>query len=194
MAHGEITSILQRWSDGDSTALESLLPLVYSDLRKLARAHIAGERAGATLQPTALVHEAYLRLCGQENVNWQNRAQFFGIFAQMMRRVLVDVARRHKASKRGGGAPLAEFDEAYMASEEKREEWLAVNEALDKFEKIDPERARIVELRYFAGFSVEEIAALLAVSTTTIKRDWAVARSWLYRALKDSGHGNRTLE
>jgi RNA polymerase sigma factor (TIGR02999 family) len=190
----DITSLLKRWSAGDAAAIDDLLPLVYDDLRRLARRNFQRERPDHTLAATALVHEAYLRLAGQQRQTMENRAQFFYMSGEIMRRVLIDHARRHRAAKRGGAAAKVELDEAFMVSEQKQEEWLAVHEALEKFAVIDPARTRIVELRYFAGFTVEEIAELEGRPLTAVKRDWAVARTWLHRALTEAKLGSAALE
>lgn len=194
MPDSDITVLLQRWSSGDHSAVDELLPLVYDDLRQLARRNVRMERQDHTLAATALVHEAFVKLAGQNRLNLENRAQFFYISGQMMRRVLIDHARRHKSAKRGGAAAKVELDEAFMAPEERQEEWLAVDEALEKFSAIDPRRARLVELRYFAGFTVEEIAEMESRSVATVKRDWAIARSWLHRALSEAEVGRTTLD
>ena len=190
----EITLLIKRWTAGDSTALDDLFPLVYEDLHGLARRKFNDERPDHTLAATALVHEAYLRLAGQQRQTMENRAQFFYMSAEIMRRILIDHARRHRAARRGGTAVKLELDEALLASEDKQEQWLAVNEALDRFAVIDPARARIVELRYFAGFTVEEIASLEGRSLTAVKGDWAIARSWLHRALSEVEHGFTALD
>jgi RNA polymerase sigma-70 factor (ECF subfamily) len=194
MTDNDITAILQQWAAGDASALDQLMPLVYNDLRRLARSRLRNEGPDCTLQPTALVHEAFLRLTGQREPDMQTRGQFFHLAAKLMRRILIDHAKRRKAVKRGGDKEDLVLDEALASTPEKFEEWLAVDEALDQFASIDPFRARIVELRYFAGFSVEEVAELMRISATTARRDWAVARCWLQRRLEDSKHGSATLE
>ena len=190
----DITALLQRWSAGDTAAIDDLLPLVYDDLRRLARRNFRRERPDHTLAATALVHEAYLRLAGQQRQTIENRAQFFYMSGEIMRRILIDHARRHRAAKRGGVAAKVELDEALLASEEKQEEWLAVHEALTRFAAIDPARTRIVELRYFAGFTVEEIADLEGRPLISVKRDWVIARTWLQRALTETNIGPAALE
>jgi len=180
----DVTGLLKRWSAGDRQAQESLFPLVYEELRALAAASFRSERKDHTLQPTALVHEAYLRLIGQDRVAWQNRAHFFGIAAQMMRRILVDHARRKKARKRDA----ATFRVELAAQEEGAPvdldpEILALDEALKELEALDPRQAQIVELRFFGGLTVEETAEVTAVGTATVKREWRTARAWLRREL-----------
>jgi RNA polymerase sigma factor (TIGR02999 family) len=179
-AGGEVTSLLKHWSGGDREALERLMPLVYDELRKLARAYLRSERPDHTLQPTALVHEAYIRLIDQKNVVWQNRAHFFGIASQMMRRILVDHARRRQAAKRG--APTFHLsDPAGEPVRERDPELLALDRALTDLERLDPRQARVVEMRFFGGLTVEEIAEVAGLSSTTVKREWRTARAWLRR-------------
>jgi RNA polymerase sigma factor (TIGR02999 family) len=178
-----VTRLLQRWSDGDAQAREEVLPLVYDELRKLAQAYLRRERAGHTLETSGLIHEAFLKLLGQEHVSWQNRSHFFGIAAQSMRRILVDYARRRGRTKRGGEAEIVVFDEAWQAAVERPEELLALDEALERLAEVDPERARLVELRFFAGFSHEEIADLMGISLSTVERRWRLARAFLYDAM-----------
>jgi len=182
-ANGEVTALLRDWSGGDQRALERLLPLVYGELRKLAASYMRRERSDHTLQPTALVHEAYLRLVDQRAVDWRNRAHFFGIAARMMRRILVDHARRRQAAKRDGAAyrisGSADSDEA-----ERDPDLLALDVALDGLEALDPRQARIIELRFFGGLTVEETAEVAGISTATVKREWQTARAWLARELR----------
>lgn len=178
-----VTQLLARWTGGDKQALEDLLPLVYDELRRLARRYLQQERPGHTLQSTALVHEAYLRLVDQ-NVSWQNRAHFFGIAAQMMRRILVDHARSRSAAKRGDGACRVTLDEGLIALEQRDLDVVALDDALTKLSTIDPQQARIVELRFFAGLSIEETSEVLHVSPATVKRDWAMAKAWLHREMR----------
>jgi RNA polymerase sigma-70 factor, ECF subfamily len=178
-----LTELLVAWSDGDQKALNDLFPLVYDELRQLARRHMRRERRGHTLRTTALVNDAYLRLVDQRQVRWQNRAHFFAIAAQMMRRILVDHARAKHYEKRGGGAAHVPLEEAAVVSEGKAAEILALDEALRALAEIDPRRASVVELRYFGGLSNEEIAEVLKVSTNTVTRDWNMARAWLYHEL-----------
>ncbi|MDT4898471.1 MAG: hypothetical protein QOH25_3548 [Acidobacteriota bacterium] len=179
----EVTQILHEWSGGDSNAPERLMPFVYDELRRLARSFLARERAGHTLQPTALVNEAYLRLVDQTRVNWQSRAHFYGVAASMMRRVLLDHARTHAAGKRGGTAIRLSLDDLQIPLEERAAGLLALDEALVRLAEMDERKSRVVELRFFAGMSEEEIAELLGVSVRTVLRDWKTARLWLYREL-----------
>ena len=180
----DVTGLLRRWEEGDKEALEELMPLVYSELRRLAAHYLRIERSGHTLQPTALVHEAYLRLVDQKHVAWQNRAHFFGIAARMMRRVLVDHARRRAAGKRNA----ATYQIAPEGAEADRDlEILALHDALTGLERLDARQARIVELRFFGGLSVEETAEAAGVSTATVKREWRTARAWLRRELDSAG-------
>lgn len=184
---GEVTQLLAEWSLGRKDALARLIPLVYTELRRIAGRYMRDERLGHTLQPTALVHEAFLRLVGQEHADWRNRAQFLGVAAQMMRRLLVDHARQRATAKRGG--PLVTFTDAALhigADAGKSEEILAVDEALQRLGRLDRQQAHIVELRYFGGLSVEEVATALEISPRTVKRDWAMAKAWL-RAQLTSG-------
>ena len=181
-----VTQLLLAWSDGDEAALERLLPLVEAELRVLARRYMARERGGHTLQPTALVHEAFLRLIDARHVRWQNRAHFMGIAARLMRRVLVDHARARGYQKRGGGAAKVTFSEelAVTASPALDLDLVALDQALESLATVDARKARVIELRFFGGLSVEETAEALHLSTDTIKRDWRLAKLWLLRALK----------
>jgi RNA polymerase sigma factor (TIGR02999 family) len=178
----DVTQLLLKWGNGDREALENLLPLVYRELHQLASRYLRRERSDHTLQATALVHEAYLKLIDQREVRWQNRAHFFGVAAQAMRRILVDHARGHMAAKRGsGGVKLSlEDNEAAIVSAEKAEEMVALDEALTRLAEIDPQKSRIVELRFFGGLSIEETAEVLGIGTATVIRQWRVARAWLY--------------
>jgi len=180
---GEVTNLLIELKNGNREAESRLMPLVYHELRRLASRYMRGERPGHTLQATALVHEAYLRLVGHEDVDWQNRAHFFGVAANLMRRILVDHARAKQAKKRGGGDQKVSLDVAVLVRPEAPEQFLALDEALERLAKRDPRQARIVELRYFGGLSEEEAAEILEVSVRTVKRDWSVARAWLYQQL-----------
>lgn len=176
--------MLLDWGQGDQEAMAKLLPLVYDELRRLAASYLRRERPGHTLQPTALVHEAYFRLVDQKKANWQNRAHFFGIAAQIMRRVLIDHARSHLYAKRGGGAQRLPLDEAIGLPEGQRDvEIVALDKALNKLELLDPRQGRIVELRYFGGLSIEATAEVLGISPATVKREWGVARAWLHRQI-----------
>jgi RNA polymerase sigma-70 factor, ECF subfamily len=180
-----VTQLLVDWSNGDQKALDKLMPLVYSELRRLASNYLRRERQGHTLQPTALVNEAYLKLIDQKNARWQNRAQFFGVSAQLMRRILVDHARAHEADKRGG----SDQHRLSITSAEKfvkptQVDLLALHEALEELATIDPQQARIVELRFFGGLSIEETAEVLHIGHATVERDWKMARAWLRRKLE----------
>jgi RNA polymerase sigma factor (TIGR02999 family) len=175
----EVTALLREWAAGDRAALERLMPLVYGELRKLAASQLRAERRNHTLQPTALVNEAYLRLVGQRSVSWVNRAHFFGIAAQMMRRVLVDHARKRGAAKRNPGAVYLDLDPSEAGGADRAPELLALDDALTELEKLDPRQAKVVELRFFAGLSVEETAEVAGISTATVKRDWKTARAFL---------------
>jgi RNA polymerase sigma factor (TIGR02999 family) len=180
-----ITQLLIDWGKGDQAALEKLMPLVYSELRRLASNYLRRERAGHTLQPTALVNEAYLKLVDQRNAKWQNRAHFFGISAQLMRRILVDHARHHQAARRGGsGQQRISLTSAQTLVKQPEVDLLALNEALDELTKMDPQQGRIVELKFFGGLSIEEIAEVLGIGHATVERDWKVARAWLRRQLE----------
>jgi len=179
----EVTQLLIAWSNGDQEALEKLVPLVYDELRRIARRYMKREHAGHTLQTTALVNEAYLRLIEQKGMKWQNRAHFFAISAQLMRRILVSMARARHANKRGGEVRQVSLDEALVISEERAEELVALDEAMNELAVLDPRRSRVVELRYFGGLSVEETAEVLNISPETVMRDWKKAKAWLYTEL-----------
>lgn len=181
--HREVSQLLADLRDGDSAALDELMPLVYGELRRLAHRYMQRERAGHTLQTTALVHEAYTRLCGGQQVAWQNRAHFFGVAARVMRHLLVDHARSRGYAKRGGGVRRVTLEQAALVSPERSAEVLALDEALERFAVLDPRKSRLVELRYFGGLSVEETAEVLGVSGITVKREWLKAKAWLYREL-----------
>jgi RNA polymerase sigma factor (TIGR02999 family) len=181
----DITGLLLAWSDGDREALERLTPLVYRELKKLAESYLRRERPGHTLQPTALAHEAYLRLIDQQNVRWQNRAHFFGIAAQAMRRILVDHARARLAEKRGSGMAVS-LDEAIDVSDQRADQLLALDEALKTLAGLDPQQSRVVELKYFGGMTLEETAEVLGVSRATVIREWRMAKAWLYDELSKS--------
>lgn len=180
---GNVTALLGDWSRGNQSALNQLLPLVYEELRRIATRQIRAERSGHTLQPTALVHEVYLRLVDQRSVDWESRAHFFGVAAQVMRRILVDYARRHSATKRGHGIPCVPIDEAKNATAPDVIPVLALDHALDRLAEMDEELARIVELRAFGGMTIEEAACVLRVSPSTAKREWRTAKAWLTREL-----------
>jgi RNA polymerase sigma factor (TIGR02999 family) len=182
----DITRLLQEWQDGNRDALERLMPLVYDELHLLASRYLARENGSHTLQPTALVNEAYLKLIGQRAVDWQNRSHFFGIAAQLMRRILVDHARRVGRSKRGGDMPKVSLDDASPAIVDAAVDAVdafELDRALNRLEALDRQQARIVELRFFAGLTIQETAEVMQLSSGTVKRDWAVARAWLYREL-----------
>ena len=180
----QLTQLLQSWSEGNQEALDKLAPLVYDELHRLARHYMRGERTGHTLQTTELVNEAYVRLIDWKNVRWQNRAHFFGVAAQMMRRILVDVARSRRFAKRGGDACRVSLSEAADVSSERGEDFIALDEALQSLAAIDERKSRIVELRFFGGLSVEESAEVLGVSPQTVMRDWKLAKVWLTRELQ----------
>jgi len=180
-----VTQLLLDWSKGDQAALDKLMPLVYSELRRLASNYLRRERPGHTLQPTALVNEAYLKLVDQRNAKWQNRAQFFGIAAQLMRRILVDHARQHQAVKRGGSdQQRLSITSAEVLIKQPELDLLALNEALDELGRLDPQQSRIVELKFFGGLSIEEIAEVLGIGHATVERDWKMARAWLRKQLE----------
>ena len=184
-ARKDVTDLLIEWSKGDQEALNKLMPLVYDELHRLASRYLRRERHGHTLQTTALVHEAYLKLVDQRNANWQNRMQFFSAAAQVMRHVLVDYARRHRAFKRGGDYCRLSLDQAVLSSEEKDAGLLALNEALNNLAAIDPQQSRVVELRVFGGLTVEETAEALGISARTVKREWSMAKAWLHRQIRN---------
>ncbi|HEV2834813.1 MAG TPA: sigma-70 family RNA polymerase sigma factor [Pyrinomonadaceae bacterium] len=182
----EITELLAEWSDGNQSALDQLYPLVYDELHRLARRYMSRERKGHTLQTTALINEAYVRLVDQKNVHWANRSHFFAISAQIMRRILIDHARRHAYAKRGGGAKQVSLEEAATVAPGVGVEMVRLDEALKSLAEIDPRRSQVVELRYFGGLNNEEIAGVLNVSENTVTRDWNMARAWLYNQLTES--------
>jgi RNA polymerase sigma factor (TIGR02999 family) len=189
-----VTALLVEIANGNQAAQEKLVPLVYDQLKRLARRYMRRERAGHTLQTTALVHEAYLKLVGQHSPHWQSRDQFYGIAAQLMRRILIDHARRHLREKRGGTQVILPLEEALAFTPEHSEDLLKLDEALDRLSKLDPRQGRIVELRFFGGLSVEETSRFLNVSPITVKRDWAVAKVWLYGELRpDHGDDGKTV-
>jgi len=180
----EVTRLLQAWSAGEQGAFDKLVPMVYEELHRLAQHYMAQERPGHSLQTTALVNEAYLRLVGGKPVSWQNRAHFFGVSAQLMRRILVDFARSRRSLRRGGGAQAVSFDEALVVSPEPGADLVALDDALRALAAIDPRRGRVVELRFFGGLSVEETAEVLKVSVETVMHDWKLAKAWLQRELE----------
>lgn len=177
----DITGLLRRWSEGDRAALAELTPLVYEGLRRLARHHLAGEHLEQTLTTTALVHEAWLRLVTVKDAHWQDRAHFFALCAQLMRRILVDHARARLRACRGGGAQRVSLEEALLVSEERSPLLVALDDALNALSKLDPRQGRVVELRFFGGLSVEDAAAVLKISPDSVKRDWRLAKAWLMR-------------
>ncbi len=180
----EITQLLVAWGDGDKEALDDLMPFVYQELRRLAKNYMRNQRSDHTLQTTALVNEAYLRLIDSSQVRWQNRTHFFAISAQLMRRILIDFARAKNANKRGGDSPKITFDERLPVSVEKETELIALDEALKELAVMSPRQAQIVEMRYFGGMNEKEIGEALEISTRTVRRDWRVAKAWLFRKLK----------
>ena len=182
-ARSEVTQLLQQWSDGRQEALDRLLPQIYAELRRLASSYLRRERRDHTLQPTALVHEAFLKLVDQRAVRWQNRAHFFGIAAQAMRRILVDHARGHAADKRGAGAERVSLDDAQLAGAMPDIDILALDEVLTRLATLDPQQSRVVDLRFFGGLTMEETAEVLHISPATVGRDWTMAKAWLYAEL-----------
>jgi len=182
----EITRMPGEFSHGNNEVLEDLLPIVYDELKRIAAGYLRRERADHTLQTTALVNESYLRLRGQTRISWQNRSHFFGVAAQIMRRILIDHARSGNAGKRGGGSKVVQFDESIDKMQESKTELIRLNEALDDLAKIDPPKARLVELRYFGGLSFEEAAQVLGISHATAKRHWRIARAFLYGHLSQN--------
>jgi RNA polymerase sigma-70 factor, ECF subfamily len=187
----EVTQLLVAWSNGDQTALDQLMPLIYDELRRIAARYLRAERRGHTLQTSALVNEAYLKLAACDEVAWDGRAHFFGAASQAMRRVLVDYARTRQRIKHGGEARRIELDDALNVAEERAAEMIALDDALTDLAKLDPRKSRVVELRYFGGLSVEETAAVLGVSAPTVIRDWNTARAWLLRAVGQSSLDNQ---
>jgi len=187
----EVTQLLLAWSHGDQAALEQLTPLVYAELHRLAKRYLGGERRGHTLQTTALVNEAYLRLIDWKNVEWQNRAHFFGVSAQLMRRILVDFARSRHYAKRGGEAEQVSLAEASMVAQGRSTALVALDDALQALAALDPRQSQVVELRFFGGLSLEETAEVLKVSPATVRRDWSLAQAWLHRELNKTATGDR---
>jgi RNA polymerase sigma-70 factor (ECF subfamily) len=182
-----LTELLTEWRQGDKAALETLTPLVYDELRRIAHRYMQSEREGHTLQTTALVNEAYLRLEDQHRIEWQNRAHFFAVTAQVMRHILIDHARKRHYAKRGGEGQQVPLEEAVLMSQPRAAELVALDEALDELAKLDLRKSRVVELRYFGGLSLEETAEVLEISPMTVRRDWRVAKAWLYRRMKAEG-------
>jgi RNA polymerase sigma factor (TIGR02999 family) len=183
-----LTSLLIEWQEGDKTALDRLTPLVYDELRRIAHRYVRRERNGHTLETTALVNEAYVRLAGSKNIAWENRSHFFAATAQVMRHVLIDHARRRLYAKRGGDAQHVPLDDAQSEmTEERADELVALNEALDELAKLDSRKASVVEMRYFGGLSLEETAEVLNISPMTVRRDWRAAKAWLFRKMRAEG-------
>lgn len=189
----EVTLLLNKLGDGDENAAAQLVPLVYQELRRMASQCLRNERPGHTLQATALVHEAYLKLAGQRDARWQNRAHFFAVASQLMRRILVDYARAQLRSKRGGKQQRVSLDDLLLVSPDRTDELLAINELLARLEAMDPRQGRIVELRYFGGLTIDETAEVLRVSSKTVLREWNLAKAWLYGKLKEH-HGDDARE
>jgi RNA polymerase sigma factor (TIGR02999 family) len=190
----QVSTLLQAWSEGDQCALERLTPIVYNELRRLARHYMRGERSGHTLQTTALVNEAYVRLTDYKRMRWENRAHFFAVSAQLMRRILVDHARRRNL-KRGRGMQRVSLEDTAAIGATRDDDFVALDEALRELARLDPREARIVELRFFGGLSVEEAAEVLKISAVTVMRDWSTARAWLYREMsRKRKNGSRALE
>ena len=185
-ARHQITELLAEWREGNQSALDELYPLVYDELHRLARRYMSKERKDHTLQTTALINEAYVRMVDQKNVNWANRSHFFAISAQIMRRILIDHARRHAYAKRGGGAQQVSLEEVAALVPEQGRELMRLDEALKSLAERDPRRSQVVELRYFGGLNNEEIAGVLHVSENTVTRDWNMARAWLYQQLTEN--------
>lgn len=182
----EVTQLLLDWSDGDHQAFDALMPLVYDELRQMAHRYMSRERSGHTLQTSALVNEAYLRLVDQKRVHWQNRAHFFAVAAQAMRRILVDHARKHRYAKRGGGAQKVSLDDVAVLSDERAGDLLALDEALKGLAAIDPQQSRVVELRFFGGLTIEETSEVMKLSVDMVKREWSTAKAWLFREMSKS--------
>jgi RNA polymerase sigma factor (TIGR02999 family) len=187
LSHNDVTGLLHEWRQGDKHALDKLMPIVYDELRRIAHRYMQKEHDGHTLQTTALINEAYVRLVGQQKIEWQNRNHFFAVTAQVMRHLLIDHARRHNFARRGGGVEHVALDDATMMSSERAVELIALDEALSEFSQLDPRKSRVVELRYFGGLSLEETAEVLDISLMTVRRDWRAAKAWLYRRMKDEG-------
>lgn len=181
----DLTGLLIEWRQGDRAALDKLTPLVYDEIRRIAHRYMQGEREGHTLQTTALVNEAYLRLADQQKIEWQNRSHFFAVTAQMMRHTLIDHARRRHYAKRGGEAHQVPLEEGVLMSQPRAAELVALDEALNELARLDPRKSRVVELRYFGGLSLEETATVMEVSPMTVRRDWRAAKAWLFRRMKD---------
>ena len=181
----EVTQLLSDWGKGDRSALDKLFPLVQSELRRIAQRQMSQERPGHTLQATALVNEAYLKLAGQQGFDWHNRAHFFAVCAQVMRHILIDHARAHARDKRGGGAIQVSLNEALVVAEDQAAHFIALDDALRMLESLDPQKGKIIELRYFGGLSIEEAAEVLHISPRTVRREWQRAKAWLYRMMTE---------
>lgn len=181
----EVTQLLADWAKGDHSALDKVFPLVHSELRRIAQRQMSQERPGHTLQATALVNEAYLKLAGHEGFDWQNRAHFFAVCAQVMRHILIDHARAHARDKRGGGMAKVSLNDALVVVEDQASHFIALDEALRMLERLDPQKGKIVELRYFGGLSVEEAAEVMNISPRTVRREWQRAKAWLYRMMTE---------
>jgi len=186
LSDGQVTILLQAMNRGDKSAADQLLPLVYSELHRLAKGYMSRERRDHTLQPTALINQAYLRIAQQENVEWQNHSHFIGFAANVMRRVLVDHARERNAAMRGGKQVRVDLDEGIAVSKERSAEILLLEDALTRLEQLNPRQAKVVEMRYFGGLSVEEVASVLGIAPRSVKRDWALARMWLFEEIQKS--------
>ena len=186
MSDHAVTALLLDWGRGDQSALDRLMPLVYAELRRVAQNQLRSELPGHTLQPTALVHETYLRLVDQQRIQWRNRAQFFAVAAQLIRRILVDHARQRHAAKRGGMATRLQLDSSIASTAGDIVDAIALDTALKGLESLDPQQARVIELRFYGGLSIEETASALGISPATVNRDWVAAKAWLYRQLQDS--------
>ncbi len=182
----QVTQLLLRWRSGDREALDVMMPLVYRELRDIAHRYLARERPGHTLQSTSLVHEAYLRMVEQDFPNWQNRAHFFAVAAQLMRQILVDYARHHQAGKRGGSECRLTLDESEQAPQPVDVDVIALDDALNTLAKMDPQQSHVIELKFFAGLSIEDTSEAMGISPSTVKRDWITARAWLFRELNRS--------
>ena len=183
MPSDKVTQLLCELTGGNRAVVDELTPLVYSELKRIAGAQLRSERVGHTLQATALVHEAYMKLVDQRGVSWQNRAHFFGIASQIMRRILLDYAKAQKREKRGGGAHKTSLDEALVVAEDRASDLVRIDEALTRLEALDPRQAKVVELRFFGGLNVDETAEAMGISAPTVKREWAMAKAWLHREL-----------
>jgi RNA polymerase sigma factor (TIGR02999 family) len=182
--HSQVTKLLIKWSDGDKTALDQLIPLVHSELRRMARRYMGRQSPGHTLQTSALINEAYLRLVDQQSVEWKDRAHFLAVSAQIMRNILIDHARKYRYLKRGGGARKIELDEAAAMAEQRAAEFVALDDALSQLATVDERKSQVVELRFFGGLNIEETAEVMKISPATVQREWRAARAWLQRAMQ----------